>query len=241
MKKLVLKGWTKRKKGVVLLIILSGVLYWFYSGAFYGDSGLREYVVDNITDGDTVLLDSGAKVRLMGLNTPETGMLNGFEVEMFLEELVLGKKVSLDNFGEDRYGRTLGYLFLDGENVNELILKNGFASLYYYQKDEYYSDMKEAEESAMEEKVGIWKESSRFGCLEIGEFVWLDDSEDDFEKLVLINSCDPFEITFKDDATHIYLREIGDELTLETQNIWNDNGDSLYAWDDEGLVLFYRY
>ena len=49
-------------------------------------------------------------------------------------------------------------------------------------------------------------------------------------------------VIIKDDATHIY-REILPEGKWEKSfdKIWNDAGDTLYIWDEEGLLMFYRY
>jgi len=224
------------------LIIFSGILYWNYTGSFFNNSSnLNEFIVERVVDGDTIVLNNSLKVRLKGINTPEHGMSLDIAAGEFLRELILNKSILLDNHGTDRYSRILGYVFISGTNVNELILTNGFAHLYYYDKDNYYSSMEDAELSARKKELGIWAPSKNYGCLELDEFIWLDEGEDDSERLVLKNSCESFNIIIKDDATHIYEREIGDEITLETKDIWNDNGDSLYIWDEYGLVLFKRY
>ena len=231
----------KRKLGVLLLVIFSGVLFWFYAGGSFVESGLEEFTVERVIDGDTIVLNDSSRVRMLGINTPERNMIFYEEANEFLEGLVLNKTVFLDRAENDRYGRILGYIFVGSSNVNELVLENGLANLYYYGEDEYYNEMKDAEVSAREDELGIWVHSGNYGCLEIEEFVWLDVGGEDSERLVLKNSCDAFDIVLKDDATHIYREKIVAELVLETKDIWNDNGDSLYIWDDEGLVLFERY
>ena len=232
----------KRKLAIFLLVVLTGVLYWFYTGQFI-DSGnnLESFVVERVIDGDTVVLNDSSKVRMLGINTPESKMLLYEDARDFLEGLVLNRTILLDRGEKDRYGRVLGYIFIGGNNVNELILENGFGNLYYYGADEYYKNMKAAEGRAREAEKGIWKRSSNYGCLGIEEFIWLDETEKDSERLVLKNSCGSFDVVIKDDATHIYKEQIDSVLVLETKDIWNDDGDSLYVWDDNGLVLFERY
>ena len=63
------------------------------------------------------------------------------------------------------------------------------------------------------------------------------------ETLTLENDCnETINVIIKDDATHIYKRELKKGIYSETfSHIFNDDGDSLYIWDNEGLVEFYRY
>lgn len=232
----------KKKLGILLLILLTGVLYWFYTGQLIEDtSSLQAYVVERVIDGDTVLLNDSSRVRMLGINTPESGMWLYGDAKEFLEERVLNRTILLESSEKDRYGRRLGYLFARGQNINQEVLEKGFAHLYYYGEDEYYSEMKVAEGRARENGLGIWARSENYECIVVEEFIWLDVGAEDSERLVLRNDCDSFDILIKDDATHIYRETIDDELVLETKDIWNDDGDSLYIWDDSGLVLFERY
>jgi len=133
----------------------------------------------------------------------------------------------------------LAYVFVDGRNLNREILEIGLGTLYYYEEDSHYEEFKRAEEFARLNKIGLWKESSNAYCLKIVEF-----KTDEPEKLVLENSCDYYlDIMYKDDATHIYEATVGarDRYTEEFSHIWNTDGDSIYAYDSEGLLIFYRY
>jgi micrococcal nuclease len=235
----------KRKIGVILLIILTGILYWNYTGQFIeSDANFKEFIVERVVDGDTVVLNNSEKVRLLGINTPEKNMPLYEKAKIFLESLILNKTVFVELVERDRYGRILGYIFVKERHINQLILENGFGHLYYYDKDERYDEMFKAEEFARENSLGIWGRSDHYGCLEIIQWTWLDKTENEAEKLVLGNECGKdLDIIIKDDATHIYREEIfmNGELVLETKDIWNDNGDSIYIWDETGLVEFKRY
>src|SRR3989344_4938496 len=96
------------------------------------------------------------------------------------------------------------------------------------------------------EEIGIWKKSQNANCLELIELKYDEGGIRCTSKeiLKLKNRCD-FDHTFKykDDATHIYDATIKQSSTLEKNFscIWNDDGDSLYAWDKQGLLMFYRY
>ncbi len=221
---------------VLLVILSSGFLYWEWTG-LSGESVGNVYV-SRVVDGDTLELEEGLKVRLKGINTPERSMILHEGAKAFLSSLVLERRVMLESFGGDKYGRVLGYVSLDGLLVNEEILRQGFGSLYYYEKDSYYRRMVRAEEFGRGNELGIWKRSDNFGCVDLIEF-----KTDEPEKIVLRNGCgEVMDVVIKDDATHIY-REVLEEglWSMEFSHIWNTDGDSLYIWDEEGLVLFERY
>jgi micrococcal nuclease len=99
-------------------------------------------VVDFVPDGDTVVLESGEVVRMVGIDAPETGK-DGRPDQYFaaesrdaLKSLALGERVEIRPVGRkkrDRYGRLLGVVLLPGgRNANELQLLGGFAFYYHF-------------------------------------------------------------------------------------------------------------
>ena len=161
------------------------------------------------------------------------------EAKNFLTSIIQNKSIQIESYGTDKYGRTLAHIFLDDENINEKILSQGLATLYYYDKDKYYEDLKQAEEFARLNSLGIWKKSPNAHCIQITKF-----KTDEPEALTLQNSCNfPINITYKDDATHIYQTIIQptSQYTQNFSHIWNTDGDSIYIYDKDGLILFYRY
>ena len=224
-----------------ILVVSSGIFYYNITGA---DNDGQMVFVERVIDGDTVKLDDGMSVRLLGINTPEHGKLLSEDAKNFTESLVLNRSVVLLSSEMDRYGRRLGYVFIGDKLLNEELVRRGLAHLYYYGTDEYYDRISSAEKYARENGLGIWKHSKNYGCIEIVNFRYLDISKDDTEQLILKNNCDVnLDITIKDDATHIYQEKIlaGKTFEKDTKDIWNDDGDSLYIWDDQGLVYFERY
>ena len=118
------------------------------------------------------------------------------------------------------------------------------ANLYVYEEDKYTKELEKAEESARNNQVGIWKLSSNSRCIKLGSLNYKEKKRcNNGEVLVMENKCDKqMNLILKDDANHIYNLEIKPgKFTMNFSCIWNDAGDSLYAWDSEGLVLFYRY
>ena len=221
---------------IAILFITSGIFYYQITEA---TTDTQTFQISRIVDGDTVKLTNGATLRLLGINTPEKNMPFFQEATDFLTILIQNKSVQVETHGTDRYGRTLSYIFLNDENVNKQILTQGLATLYYYDKDSHYEELKQAEEFARLNRKALWKKSPDENCIKLIQF-----KTDEPEKLVLQNECDKqINITFKDDATHIYKETLEPKSTLTKSfsHIWNTNGDSLYVRDKQGLLIFYRY
>lgn len=117
--------------------------------------------VVSITDGDTltVLADrQQIKVRLEGIDAPEKGQPFGDKARQELGRLVFGKAVKVQTTGKDRYGRTLGRVFVGETDVNVHLVRQGLA--WWYRK---YSDdpkLKAAEEAARRARRGLWSDPS---------------------------------------------------------------------------------
>ncbi|HEY0137006.1 MAG TPA: thermonuclease family protein [Nannocystis sp.] len=97
--------------------------------------GPSKATVASVIDGDTIVLDTGEKVRYLMIDTPEitSGKHDcyGEEARDYNEELVLGQEVSLtyDVECSDRYGRLLAYVEAPDGEMNTLLLERGFACL----------------------------------------------------------------------------------------------------------------
>lgn len=115
--------------------------------------------VVRVVDGDTFVLASGEKVRLIGIDTPEVGELYYDEATASLSDLVLEKQVLLegDTSNRDKYGRLLRYVWIDGVLVNEQLVLEGFAEEKAYEPDTKYQPLfEEAEEYAQAHDLGVW-------------------------------------------------------------------------------------
>lgn len=135
--------------------------------------------VKRVVDGDTLMLESGERVRLIGIDTPEmheskklykdaqrtkedisTIQKLGRRAYVFTKDLVEGKHVSLEFDVErfDAYKRLLAYAYLkDGTFVNAEIVKQGYASLMTIQPNTKYADLfLKLYQQARENKKGLW-------------------------------------------------------------------------------------
>ncbi|HRO42280.1 MAG TPA: thermonuclease family protein [Flavipsychrobacter sp.] len=114
--------------------------------------------VVSIFDGDTfTLLTSDKKqikIRLHGVDCPEKGQPFGQKAKGFVSKRIFSKMVAVSPKKKDRYGRTLGLVFIEGECLNEALLKNGFAWHYMrYDKNKLWSEL---EAEARRKKIGLW-------------------------------------------------------------------------------------
>jgi len=120
-----------------------------------------------VTDGDTIVLDHGLKVRYIGINAPELQHADhmaepfGEAAKQFNTTLVNRKKVRLEFDKErlDQYKRQLAYVFLkNGIFVNAEMLSNGYAYLLRHRPNlKYDSILLQSQRSAMTAKRGIWQ------------------------------------------------------------------------------------
>ena len=93
--------------------------------------------VASVVDGDTVLLDTGLVVRLVGMQAPKLALDRpghedwplGEAARTALSDMALGHKVVLRYGGErlDRYGRTLARIEIGGKDLGEVLIGEGLA------------------------------------------------------------------------------------------------------------------
>jgi micrococcal nuclease len=121
--------------------------------------------VRRIIDGDTFETETGEKVRLIGINAPEISDIFGQEAKQYLSDLIENKTVELqsDNISNDRdrYQRLLRYVFLDGVDINDKMLTNGFAFAYLKYNFTKSKDYEQAQIEARENNNGIWGDSKK--------------------------------------------------------------------------------
>lgn len=114
--------------------------------------------VVGITDGDTItILDDNkrqTKIRLGEIDTPEDGQPFSQKAKQQLSDLVFGKNVTVTVQDTDKYGRTVGRVYVDGIDVNAELVAHGAAWVYrQYAKDQKLFAL---EEKAKKSKEGLW-------------------------------------------------------------------------------------
>lgn len=115
--------------------------------------------VIHIVDGDTfdLLTEDTVKVRirLNGIDCPERKQ-DYFQVcKDAISSYISGKNVTLITHGKDRWKRVIADVYVNKENINLKMVKNGFA--WHFKKYSTDINLAKAEKTARRKKAGIWK------------------------------------------------------------------------------------
>ncbi len=138
-------------------------------------SNSRIYKVLYVSDGDTIAVKkiegqkevgNLVKIRLFGIDAPELNQDYGYESKEFLLKLIRGKRVKIEGTKKDRYGRLLGTVYYNNENINEKMVMTGNA-WWYENYDKINKRMKQYQENAKKNKLGLF---SRKGHIPPWEF-----------------------------------------------------------------------
>ena len=164
-----MKKWPLHSRVLSLASILVLLSLLFVSSSYAGP-----FKVSRVTDGDTITVRDGRiekTIRLVGIDAPEVshkkrepGQPYSQQATKYLAGLVLNKTVEIKEYGQDRYGRTLGVVFLGGKNVNLEMVKAGYAEVYRgtpaggFDSGPYWK----AEEEAKAAKRGMWAQGDKY-------------------------------------------------------------------------------
>lgn len=126
--------------------------------------GPTKATVSAVTDGDTITLSTGEKVRYLMVNAPETTMGKnecwGHEASNFNTDLVLNKEVELryDQECKDRYGRLLAYVTVEGREVNTVLVERGYGCVMHISPngDDRAEEFKALQSKAKSAGRGVW-------------------------------------------------------------------------------------
>ena len=253
---------------IIIVLVAAGALYFLSSISL--DEG-EEHEVTEVIDGDTIRLANGEKVRLIGINTPETGQPYYSDATVKLTELVEGKTVTLkkDKDHEDQYGRWLRYIYLDDIFVNLEMVKGGYALSYRFEPNLKHADeFDDAEEEARNAGRVIWSPSPF--SMSVSELHYDAEGNDgdnlNDEYIIFENlgntTLDLTGWMVQDTSNNMYTfssfnlanestvmlhtgsgTDTSEHLYWDNNNpIWNNGGDVLILRDSEGLfVVHYRY
>lgn len=131
---------------------------------FISTSLAQAETILKITDGDTIQVSTGKKVRLLQIDTPEpmSSECYSSEATAALTKLISGKTVRLESdpvsANIDQFKRDLRYVFVGKTNINLKMVEIGAAAPLFYQgeKGKYWSQLLKAAEKAKKNKVGLW-------------------------------------------------------------------------------------
>jgi len=152
----------------IIYVIIFAIIAGLGANNYFRDEG-EIAVLERVVDGDTVYVrigDEEEKVRMIGIDTPETSDPRktvecfGQEATNFLKQFE-GEEVTLeDDFTQgdtDHYDRSLRYIWLDDTNLNKLMIEEGYAFEHTHDNPyKYQWGFKIAEEIAKLERAGLW-------------------------------------------------------------------------------------
>lgn len=257
-----------RRRGAIFVLVLMIFLIIVVNYNFL-DEKLTGFVsqsesakVTRVVDGDTLELEDGRHVRLLGVNTPEKGELYYKEAAEFTRSYLENKTISLE-FGKEKidlYNRTLAYVYIGKEIFNIKLVEEGFANFYFPSgKDAKYPDFKKAWEACIKENVNLC-EKSKNNCI-VAKKIIVENQTVVFENLCFYSvSLKDWKI--KDEGRKEFIfpdfeakqRSTFEVVVGEGQNtdekiywerkdyVWTKAGDTLFLRDEEGkLVLWHSY
>lgn len=126
----------------------------------------QEPVVASVTDGDTIKLRDGRRVRLVQIDTPE--VYGGAECggraasDALKSQLPPGTRVRLTSDpvtdSTDRYGRQLRYVWRKSRNLNLWLVQRGHAAPYFYdgERGRYAVRLERSAKQARARGIGFW-------------------------------------------------------------------------------------
>ena len=155
-----------------VMLILAATLAVFLSvGGVSDDAEIRGRVV-KVADGDTITILSTPgragsmnppssaptqhKIRLYGIDAPESHQAFGQKSKHHLSSLVFGKDVRVAYKSRDKYGRILGTVYVDGLDINLEMIRAGLA--WHYKRFDSTPAYAAAESEARQNRRGLWSD-----------------------------------------------------------------------------------
>jgi len=118
--------------------------------------------IDEVLDGDTVAYHKAVgkilirtRIRLYGIDAPESTQPFGKESAIHLSNLVQNKTCYLQIIDIDQYGRELGILYVDAQDINDQMVLSGYAYAYPFTRP-VSNNLKFHEQFAKANKLGVW-------------------------------------------------------------------------------------
>ncbi|WP_287110409.1 thermonuclease family protein [Methylobacillus sp.] len=122
--------------------------------------------VIHIADGDTLTVmvnNTQHKIRLLGIDAPEKNQAYGKQSRVALNRAINGKQVTIDWNKRDDYGRIVGKVIYNGQDINLQQIQKGMAWHYKHfereQEPEDRAKYAQAEYQAKRDKQGLWQDA----------------------------------------------------------------------------------
>lgn len=150
--------------GFLCMLLLSGCLNG--EAKAIDKSNLYSARVIRVSDGDSVQVRDAhgrkRKIRMAYIDAPELRQTFGRHSHHHLRRLIHGRKVQVEPFTYDQYGREVSRILLDGNDINLIQIQKGMAWHYRSiakreQQKKDYQRYQKAEKKARQAHIGLWK------------------------------------------------------------------------------------
>lgn len=156
-----------------LVFVISFIVVFIFCVCCETNSRKIEIQFDRCVDGDTAwfwLHGKSEKVRFLGIDAPESVHPNGIVEDYGIESsnytcslLMEAKSIYLEydpsSSTRDKYNRVLGWVFVDNNNISELLLSKGYAKVdYIYGDYQYIDQLCKVQQEAYDSRLGIWNQ-----------------------------------------------------------------------------------
>ena len=108
------------------------IIIFLITGISFAQTPIQGKVI-SIADGDTITVlqdNKQYKIRLYGIDTPEKKQDFGQKAKQFTSDMVFKQYVKVVSYDIDRYGRTVGMVYIGQKCLNEELIRSGLAWVY---------------------------------------------------------------------------------------------------------------
>ncbi len=206
-------------------------------------------IISRVIDGDTLETQEGITIRLLNINAPEKNQPFYQESLNFLKTFE-NKTVQIQLLDKGKYGRTLARVYTP-EYLNLEIIKKGLATKFMVHQTETKL-FAQTESQAVETQKGMWKKSPYANCItskinpekeiitltincniSLKDWVITDESRKKYKLPELsLTQINLHTYQGNDNQTDLFWNS--------KQNIWNNDRDSLYLFDNENNLAHYK-
>lgn len=115
--------------------------------------------LEKVLDGDTVIIGEPAQryhLRLLDIDAPELHQAFGKQAQRSLYDQCKNAQVTVEIQGTDRYGRTLGYLYCNGQDSSTYQVTQGMA--WFNRKYSQNTTLNLLQRQAEQDRIGLWQQ-----------------------------------------------------------------------------------
>lgn len=139
----------------------------------------QKYSVREVTDGDTLILANGQRVRLLGIDSPEIKVMEQHAekakrfTQIHCRKMTIWLDFDDEKLRADFYGRLLGFVWIQDPrkegfiNLNQALVAKGLARLYEYRNISDQEMIMDYEKQARYSKKGLWKRFQNYSVIRI--------------------------------------------------------------------------